>query len=159
MKVCIAGMMNSSEELESTFNGLAYNENLLSKLWQKLVPDLTFSQYPLNCSNSSERVCRPLVMTLMKSWVNTNGWRSLLIPNFSLKWPRMCPKSIWKSCPFFITIMLSEWRSAMPKTYVATQYPAQDRVNSWIALFSNTSVGLWSFNQARKIQIIDDVYD
>lgn len=54
------------------------------------------------------------------------------------------------TCPVFFTMILSECLSATPRTYVATQYPAQDMVNSSMALFSNTSDWLLSFSQAES---------
>lgn len=106
-----------------------------------------FSQYSWNILNSREFFW-PLLMTCTKSCVNTNGTRSLLKPNFSLKCPRIWPKSIWNSWPVFFTMILSECLSATPRTYVATQYPAQDNVNSFIAFFNAISVVLWSFSHA-----------
>lgn len=50
--------------------------------------------------------------------------------------------------PDFLTMILSECLSATPRTYVATQYPAHERVNSSIALLRLTSDWLWSLSQA-----------
>jgi hypothetical protein len=47
----------------------------------------------------------------------------LLMPYFHLKFPRKCPKSMWKSSPVLLSMMLSLWRSPIPITKVATQYP------------------------------------
>lgn len=48
------------------------------------------------CSNSlvSSGFSEPLVITCRKSYVNTKGTLSRLMPNFFLKCPRKCPKSM-----------------------------------------------------------------
>lgn len=54
--------------------------------------------------------------------LDSRGVLTTAIPNFCLKWPRICPKSMWKKSPFVLIITLSLWRSPIPNTYVATQY-------------------------------------
>jgi hypothetical protein len=49
----------------------------------------------------------------------------LLMPYFHLKFPRKCPKSMWKSSPVRLSMMLSLCLSPMPITKVATQYPME----------------------------------
>ena len=46
---------------------------------------------------------------------------SRFTPYLLLKLPRKCPKSMWNSMPFSLTMMLSLCLSPMPSTYVATQ--------------------------------------
>lgn len=74
-------------------------------------------------NNPSSHLSNPKCLSMMisKSFANTNGTRSLRMPNLSLKLPRKCPKSMWNSCPPSVIIILSECRSPMPSTYVATQ--------------------------------------
>lgn len=56
---------------------------------------LTSSHSFWNVENSvASRPVAPLLITYTKSCVNTNGTRSLQNPNFSLKWPKICPKSM-----------------------------------------------------------------
>lgn len=50
-----------------------------------------------NLPNFSGYPVLPCCMTWMKSCVRMKGTRSLLIPNLDLKFPRMWPKSMWKS--------------------------------------------------------------
>lgn len=44
------------------------------------------------------------------------------------------------TCPFSFNMMLSEWRSPIPNTYVATQHPAQDKVKFSMALFKLNNI-------------------
>mmetsp|Transcript_4715 Transcript_4715/g.16044 ORF Transcript_4715/g.16044 Transcript_4715/m.16044 type:complete len:202 (-) Transcript_4715:64-669(-) len=73
----------------------------------------------------------PSLMTNIISGVNTNFVFSRLmpVPLIFLKWPRTCPKSMWKSRPSVLSMMLPLCRSAMPKTYVETQHAAHDAQN------------------------------
>lgn len=44
---------------------------------------------------------------------------SLWIPNFVFPWPRIWPKSIWKSLPSLVSMMLSLCRSCFQKYYIS----------------------------------------
>ena len=58
------------------------------------------------------------------------GSRSRKKPALILPWPRKCPKSICKNWPVSVFSMkLPGWRSLMPSTYVATHWPASERMN------------------------------
>mmetsp|Transcript_30266 Transcript_30266/g.102065 ORF Transcript_30266/g.102065 Transcript_30266/m.102065 type:complete len:415 (+) Transcript_30266:316-1560(+) len=78
----------------------------------------------------------PWLTTYIISGVRTSFVFSRLmpVPLIFLKLPRTCPKSIWNIRPSDESMMLPLCRSAMPRTYVATQEAAQEAAKrSWAA--------------------------
>lgn len=50
----------------------------------------------------------------------------LLTPPNICALPIIFPKSMWNMCPLFFSMILSLWRSQMPRMKVATHHPAHE---------------------------------
>ena len=58
------------------------------------------------CTLTAKNMCKLLDVRHAKlTGVNTNGAFSRSKPNFFLKWPRKCPKSIWNNLPSRVNII------------------------------------------------------